>query len=231
MQQVEDSVMKVPVYDKAGELLEEMAVDEACFGGAVRKDLLRQAILAYEANQRAGTASTRTTGQGSHSGAKPWSQKHTGRARAGSRNSAIWVGGGVTHGPKPRDFSQKLNKKMRTRAVASAVLAKLRAGQVKIVDGIELAEPKTREMVRILKALGVQRSFLLVLPRHDATLWRCTRNIPGAWMMTVGEINAYQLVRARDVIFTRQAFQQVMERSSRSAGTPEALEAPAAEGH
>ena len=222
-------MLKVALYSEAGEILEELRVDEARLGGTVHKDLLRQSVLAYEANQRAGTAKTKTRAETSYSGNKPWAQKHTGRARAGTRNSPLWRGGGTTHGPVPRDYSQKLNKKMRARATASAILAKLQAGRVKVLEKIELTEPKTKQMAKILKALGVQRSFLLVLPRHDALLWRCTRNLRGAEMMTASELNAYQVLRARDVIFTQEAFDLAVQRAQK-AHPAAAAESPAGEG-
>lgn len=205
-------MIQLPIYNMAGEQQEELALDEARLGGEVRSAVLRQAVLTYEANQRAGTAKTKTRAETSYSNAKPWPQKHTGRARAGSRNSPIWVGGGVTFGPQPRDYSKKMNKKMRLRAVASALLGKLQSGDVAIVEDLALSQPKTREMADILEALGVERSFLIVLPEHDALLWRCTRNIPGSAMMAARELNAYRLLWAHDVIFTREAFDMTVER-------------------
>ncbi len=121
-------MIKAPVYSMAGQLLEQIEVDESRFGGTIHRDVLRQSIIAYEANQRVGTAKTKTRAEVKYSGRKPWRQKHMGRARAGTRASPLWVGGGVTHGPVPRDHSQKLNKKMRRMALGSAILAKLQDG-------------------------------------------------------------------------------------------------------
>lgn len=219
-------MIQVPLYNMAGELQDELELDEARLGGQVRREVLRQAVLTYEANQRAGTAKAKTRSQTSYSDAKPWPQKHTGRARAGTRNSPIWVGGGVTFGPQPRDHSKKLNKKMRRRAVASALLGKIQSGEVKLLDALELPEPKTREMANVLKNLGVERSFLIVLPQHDSLLWRCTRNIPGASMMSARELNAYRLLWPREVIFTRDAFDLAVDRLARQFGptTPETVD-------
>ena len=110
-------MISVPVHSKDGDLVRQIEVEESLFGGEVNRDLLRQAIIAHEANQRAGTAKAKTRGEVAHSNKKPWRQKGTGRARSGSRNSPVWVGGGVAMGPKPRDYSQKLNKKMRRKSV------------------------------------------------------------------------------------------------------------------
>jgi len=207
-------VMKVPLYSAAGTLVEHIQLDGAELGGTVHAGLLRQALLAHEANRRAGTAKAKSRGETSHSGAKPWRQKHTGRSRAGSRNSPIWVGGGVAHGPRPRDYCQKLNKKMRRKALLSALLAKVQDGQLKLLQEIKLPAPKTKEMARLLKDLGAVRRFLIVLPGHDAVLWRCVRNIPGAAMSSVADLNAHQVLRARDVIFTRQAWELMLARAA-----------------
>ncbi len=223
-------MIRVPVYSMDGGLVEEMEVEESYLGGRVNRDVLRQAIVTYEANQRRGTAKTKTRSEVSYSNKKPWRQKHTGRARAGTRASPLWVGGGTTFGPVPRDFSKKLNKKMRRKALASALLAKLQAGEIKVLDGLEILEPKTREMVRIVRNLGVNRTFLIVLPRHDALLWRCTRNIPGAAMMNVRELNPYQVLRAREIIFTREAFDQLLGAAREAAASAPAPGAPPAEG-
>mgnify|MGYP006279192559 CR=1 FL=1 len=219
-------MIQVPLYNMDGELLEELELEETRLGGEVRREVLRQAVLTFEANQRSGNAKTKTRSETSYSNAKPWPQKHTGRARAGSRNSPIWVGGAVTFGPQPRDYSKKMNKKMRRRAVASALLGKLQSGEVKLLDNLELPQPKTREMARILENLGVERTFLIVLPDHDKVLWRCTRNIPGSGMMAARELNAYRLLRPRDVIFTREAFDQTVERLAQqcASATPQTVE-------
>jgi len=216
--------MKVPVYNMGGDLVEETELAESALGGTVSKDVLRQAIVTHEANRRAGTAKVKTRGEVGYSGKKPWRQKHTGRARAGSRGSPIWVGGGVVFGPVPRDHSKKINKKMRRKALASAILAKLQAGELKILDNLELPQPKTSEMAKMLRNLGVQRTFLLVLPRHDPLVWRCTRNIAGSAVMTTSELNAYEVIRAREVIFTRESFGQVILEDVRSAETATASE-------
>jgi large subunit ribosomal protein L4 len=223
-------MIQVPLYNMAGELQEEIELDEARLGGEVRYEVMRQAVLTYEANQRTGNAKTKTRSETSYSNAKPWPQKHTGRARAGSRNSPIWVGGAVTFGPQPRDYSKKLNKKMRRRAVASALLGKLQSGEVKILDELELPQPKTREMARVLENLGVERTFLIVLPEHDKMLWRCTRNIPGSSMMASRELNAYRLLRPRDVIFTRAAFDMTVQRIEEQFGVPTPQTADTTEG-
>jgi len=218
-------MLEIPIYNVSGEEGDRIEVDEALFGGRIHKEVLRQAVLTYEANQRVGTAKAKTRKEVAGSGQKPWPQKGTGNARAGSRQSPIWVGGGITHGPAPRDYSKKMNKKARRKALGSALLGKMRDGEVKVVENLELPQPKTRAMATILENLGVPRTFLIVVDDYDEVLWRCTRNIPGSAMMTVQELNAYQVLRPREVIFTKAAFDSLLERAEKiTARTEESAE-------
>lgn len=209
--------MEIPVYSIAGQVVDHVTVEESALGGRPNMDLLRQAVLMYEANRRVGTASVKTRSTVAGTGAKPWAQKHTGRARHGTRTTPLWRGGAVAHGPRPRDYRQKMTKAARRRALASAFLAKAMDGEVMAVDGLELPEPKTRQMATILRNLGVRRSFLIVLHQHDADLWRCTRNIPGAAMMTYGEMNAYEMIRPNRVIFTLEAIRSFLREATGAA--------------
>ena len=209
-------MLEIPIYNVSGEVADQIEVDESLFGGRIHKEVLRQAVVTYEANQR----------EVAGSGQKPWPQKGTGNARAGSRQSPIWVGGGITHGPAPRDYSKKMNKKARRKALASALLGKMRDGEVKVVENLDLPQPKTRAVATILENLGVEKTFLVVLDDHDEVLWRCTRNIPGSAMMTVRELNPYQVLRPKEVIFTKAAFDSLLERAKAMvAGAEEPAEA------
>ncbi len=210
--------VRIPVYNMGGETVETLDLPVSLFGGKIYADLLRQAVITHEANRRAGTAKTKTRREVAYGGAKPWPQKGTGNARAGSRGSPVWVGGGVAHGPKVRDYSKKLNRKMRKRALASAILGKALDGEVKLIDAFEPASHKTRDVVRILENLGVERSFMIVTPRHDPLLWRCTRNIRGASMMAACELNAYAVLKAREVVFVREAFDAAVDGCAGAAG-------------
>jgi len=211
------AMIQIPVYSPAGEVVSHVEVERSRLGGTVRRELLRQAVVAYEANARVGTAKAKTRAEVSGSNVKPWRQKGTGRARAGSRKSPIWVGGGVAHGPRPRDYSQKLNKKVRRKALLSALLAKMADGEVKVVENLELPEPKTRHVAAILRNIGVEKSFLLVVPRHDALLWRCTRNIAGSAVKAASELNAYEVLKRRYVVFTAEGLREVLERVGEGA--------------
>ena len=215
--------MEIPVYNTAGELVDQVSVDEAALGGKPNLHLIRQAVLMYEANQRVGTANSKRRSEVIRSRRKPWRQKHTGRARHGDRGSPVWVGGGVAHGPRPRDYRQKMSKRSRRQALRSAFLAKALDGEVMAVDQLTLPEPKTREMAGVLRNLNVTGTFLIVLVQHEPQLWQCTRNIPGAAMTTWHELNAYEMIRPNRVIFVLEAVRQFLEAAV-------AAEAPQEEG-
>ncbi|NLW51027.1 MAG: 50S ribosomal protein L4 [Candidatus Brocadiaceae bacterium] len=219
--------MDIPVYNIAGQVVDHVSVDAAALGGKPNMALLRQALLMYEANKRVGTASVKTRSTVSGSGKKPWRQKHTGRARHGSRYSPIWVGGAVAHGPQPRDYRQRMPRNARRRALASAFLAKAIDGEVLAVDALELPEARTKAMASVLKNVGATRTCLIVLAEHDGDLWRCTRNIPGAAMCTCRELNAYDMVRPQRVVFTREALEQFL--NSQADRAAEAAAAAASE--
>jgi large subunit ribosomal protein L4 len=207
--------MDITVYNMAGERVDQVTLDEATLGGEPNFDLIRQAIVTYEANKRVGTVKAQRIDEVRRTSAKPWRQKHTGRARQGDRRSPIWVGGGVAHGPLPRDYRKKMNKNMRRRALQSAFLAKAADGEVLVVDDIELQDKKTREVAAMLKNLGVERSFAIVLPEYDSELWRCTRNIPGAAMTRASDLNAYSMIRPRQVVFTRAGLDAFLSANTR----------------
>jgi large subunit ribosomal protein L4 len=218
--------MDIPVYSTAGEVVGQFTVDEAALGGRPNMALLRQAILMFEANQRTGTAKAKRIDEVNRTSNKPWRQKHTGRARQGDRRSPIWVGGGAAHGPKPRNYRQKMPQAARRKAVCAAFLAKAIDGEVIAVQDLRLPQPKTREMAGLLRNLGVQRSFLVVVPEHDAELWRCTRNIPGAAMKRCSDLNAYEMIRPSRVIFSLGALERFVAEygSAEQAASPETEE-------
>jgi large subunit ribosomal protein L4 len=218
--------MEIPVYSMAGQVVNNLAIDEAALGGRPNMELIRQAVLMFEANQRVGTAKAKTRSEVAGSTKKPWPQKHTGRARQGMRTSPIWVGGGVAFPPRPREYRQKMNKKARRQALNSAFLAKALDGEVMVLESLALPQMKTAAMAGVLKALGVERTFLIVLPQHDPELWRCTRNIRGASMMPCSDLNAYEMIRPQRVIFTLEAVRSFL--ASADAGS-DAADASSAE--
>lgn len=197
--------MDIPVYNKIGEKIDSVQLDER-FGGPVRKTLLRDAVLMYEANKRQGNASTKTKGEVAGGGKKPWVQKHTGRARAGSIRSPLWKGGGVVFGPKPREYSYAIPKKARKRALFSALAARVRDNEVVVVEDLNFDAPKTKQMVEILKALGINGlRCLIVIPNANEMVWKSARNIPSVKVMNSAELNAYEVLKSEKVLLTRGA--------------------------
>ena len=202
--------MEIPVYSKEGEKIDNLQLDDKKFGGPVRKKLLRDAVIMYEANKRQGTASTKTKGEVAGGGRKPWTQKHTGRARAGSIRSPLWKGGGVSHGPKPRDYSFAIPKKARRLALYTALSAKAGDNELIVIDDLNFDIPKTKQMVGILKALNMDNSScLIVVSRANETVWKSARNIPYIKIMTSAELNAYEVLRPKKVLLTKEALSSI----------------------
>lgn len=196
-------MIELAVYDTRGKEVEKLELEEARFGGEVRKVLLKDAIIMYEANRRAGTACTKTRAEVRGTGKKPWAQKHTGRARAGSLRSPLFRGGGVVFGPKPRDYSYHMPKKARRQALRSALLGKLLDAEVKVIDKLEFSKPSTKKMVSLLKALGIEGSCLVVAEDNDHTIWKSARNVPGLKVMKVTQLNAYEIIKYDRLLITR----------------------------
>lgn len=202
--------MEIPVYSKEGEKIDNLQLDDKVFGGPIRNKLLRDAVTMYEANKRQGTACTKTRGEVAGGGRKPWVQKHTGRARAGSIRSPLWKGGGVSFGPRPRDYSYAIPKKARKLALYTALSAKVRDNELVVIDNLNFDIPKTKHMVGILKALNIDNSScLIVIPKANENVWKSARNIPSVKIMTSTELNAYEILRPKKVLLTKEALSSI----------------------
>jgi large subunit ribosomal protein L4 len=201
----------LPRYDKTGAQAGELEVPTA-FAGAPHAVTLHQAVLAELAGQRQGTHSTKTRGEVAGSGRKLWRQKGTGRARVGDRRPPNRVGGGTVTGPRPRSHDQRLSGRMKQEALRSAVAARVEAGEVMALEAVELPEAKTKALQGLLDALGVSGDVLLVLPEHDALVWRCGRNIEGLRIAVAADINAYDVMAARKVILVQDALSRLEAR-------------------
>jgi len=200
-------MIEVPVYNSDGEQIETLQIDEQALGGFVRPRLLKQAIVMYHANRRQGTAATKSRGMVEGSTRKLYRQKGTGRARMGSIRSPVRRGGGVAFAKRPRDFSQDMPTKMRRLARANAVLAKLLDGEVLVIDELKFEQPKTRQFAAILKNLKIDSlSCLVTIARHDEVVWKSVRNIEGVTITTVPQLNAWDILRHRRLLFTKEAF-------------------------
>jgi large subunit ribosomal protein L4 len=192
----------------AGELNLSFQPVEAEKGGQAVHDV----VVAYMAAQRSGTACTKTMGEVAGSGKKPWRQKGTGRARAGSFASPLWRGGGVVFGPKPRDYTKKVTKKTKQLALRKALTERLNAGEITVLDDIKLDSPKTKGFVGILNSLKVEGSTLLVTDNSDQNLVLASRNVEGVELANPASLNTYQLLRHKNVLFTRAAIEALDKR-------------------
>ncbi|MGB9742996.1 MAG: 50S ribosomal protein L4 [candidate division WOR-3 bacterium] len=200
-----------------GEVKREIALPDSWFNRQGPASLLWEAVRCYLANQRQGTAKTKTRAEVSGTGKKPWPQKHTGRARHGSRRSPIWVKGGIAWGPKPRDYSYELPKKVRRYALALALSARVKENGIKIIEDFELAEPKTRELARIFNALGLADSVLLLVPAVSENLRRASANLPWLDVMPAWQVNTYQVLTHRLVVFTENGLNEFLSRVAKTA--------------
>ena len=186
-------------------------LNEAIFGAKTRAHLLHQIIVMQLANRRAGSAATKSKGFVRGGGKKPWRQKGTGRARSGSIRSPIWVGGGTTFGPHPRDYSYRLPRTARREALLSALSLKNRDGKIIVVDKFELEEAKTKLMVKALAELKV-KSAVIVISQSSAKIERSARNLAKIKVLRVEGINVYDLLRYDHLILTHEALQRLEER-------------------
>jgi large subunit ribosomal protein L4 len=185
---------------------------EDIFGLNGRKDILHEATVNFLANQRQGTHATKTRGMVSGGGKKPWRQKHTGRARAGSIRSPLWRGGGTVFGPQPRDYYYKLPQTIRKRALKEALSAKVSTGDLIVVESLSLERPKTKEMIKIIEGLGLSnQSLLIVLSKKDDNIFLSARNIPGVDVTRVSDLNPYELLSHENILMTRDALDLIPE--------------------
>jgi len=180
----------------------------AALEGDVNSAVLWQAVRSYRANQRQGTADTKTRAEVRGGGRKPWRQKHTGRARHGSIRSPIWRGGGVTFGPHPRDYSYHLSGKIRKRALLSSIRAKVADQALLAVETLDL-EPKTKALSTWLKSSGIKGSALLVTEKHEPNLVRISRNMKRVSVSPVAYLNCYDVLAHRQLILTQKALEQL----------------------
>ncbi|MBI3783039.1 MAG: 50S ribosomal protein L4 [Deltaproteobacteria bacterium] len=201
----------LPVVSQQNQPMGEITLPAEVCGGPVRRHLLHEVVRMQLANRRAGTHATKTRGFVSGGGKKPWKQKGTGRARAGSIRSPLWPGGAVIFGPQPRDYSYRIPASARRSALRSAFTAKVRDGQVMVVDKIELEAPKTKFLVEVLAALNTD-SALILIPDADLALERAARNLPRTKVLRVAGANVYDLLRYRQVIVLRDAISALQRR-------------------
>ena len=201
----------VKVFNMAGNEVGEMSLSEKIFGAEVNGAVLHSAVRAYLLNQRQGTQSTLTRTEVSGGGKKPWRQKGTGRARQGSTRAPQWTHGGIALGPKPRSYRYTLNKKVRKLALLSALSSKVLDNDLIVVDKISFEEIKTKKMVEMLKALGVEKKALIVMPAVDEAVIKSAANIPGVTTALYNTINTYEILNHDKLILAKDAALKIEE--------------------
>jgi len=204
--------MKLAVKDIKGQSQGELEVKFALIENGKGTQAVHDAVVAYLANRRMGTACTKNVGEVAGTNKKPWRQKGTGRARAGSFRSPLWRGGGVVFGPKPRDFGKKVSKSTKQLALRKALSERLESGDVVVVDDLKLDSPKTKAFVSVLNALQVEGTTLVVASGQDRNLSLASRNVPQVELATSDSLNTYQVLRFGKLLFTRSAFEKVEQR-------------------
>ena len=220
-------MVKVKKY--SGGSVQSTEVDESLFGDRVLGRTLKDAVVMYEANARAGTVKTKTRGEVKGPNRKLWRQKHTGRARMGTRKSPLWRGGGIVFGPRPRDYSYHMPRKARQVALRNAVFTKFRDGEVAVVDGLPGDKPNTGQAVSILATLGMERSVLVVTEHPDRNVYLSLRNVPGVDVVAVNELNAHQVLLRRYMVLTSGALESIvgtMGRKPKTDSAPKTDRAP-----
>lgn len=208
--------MKLTIKDIQGASQGEWDVKFTPIDNGRATQAVHQTVVAYRAAQRSGTACTKTMGEVAGSGKKPWRQKGTGRARAGSFASPLWRGGGVVFGPKPRDYTKKVSHSTRQVALLKAISERLKADDVLLVDKIEVSGPKTKEFLKIVNSLQLDGTALFIVDKPDNNLLLAARNLPGIDFTTGLSLNTYQVLGYDKLVFTKEAFAQLEQRLTKA---------------
>ena len=206
------------VLDMNNKVVGKVSLKEDIFNSEIKEHLLHKSVIAHLANLRRGTHSTKIKSEVRGGGAKPWRQKGTGRARAGSIRSPLWRGGGITFGPKPRDYDHDVPKKMRRSALISALSLKVKNGDIFVVDKIDIDKPKTKDVVSILKNFKIDRSVLFLIDEKNKNLELSARNIPDARVQRVDSINVYDLLYYDKIICTKGAIDKIQTTMKQAQG-------------
>jgi len=226
---------RIPVRTQAGIALGDVELEPSIFEAQVNVPVMHQVVVAQMAARRAGTRDTKTRGEVRGGGRKPYRQKGTGRARQGSIRAPHYAGGGIVWGPHPRDFAVKVPKKMRAAALRSALSDRAKEDRIAVIDELSFEAPKTRDAIELMRAVDIKGSVLLVLDGRDENIERSFRNIPRIHLITVDQLNTYDVLARDWVVFTRSALDRVNTRAQeggsngRTAASDEAVASAAAE--
>jgi large subunit ribosomal protein L4 len=204
--------MKLTIKDTKGNIQGELEVKFPLIEDGRGTQAVHDTVVGYQANQRMGTACTKNVGDVAGTNKKPWRQKGTGRARAGSFQSPLWRGGGVVFGPKPRSFAKKVSHNTKQLALRKAMSERLRSGDVVLIDDLKLDSPKTKEFIGVLSALDLTGTALIVSQAVDKNLILASRNVADVALTTGDRLNTYDVLRPDKLVFTKQAFEQLEAR-------------------
>lgn len=202
---------KVALYDASGAQIGELDLNDKVFGIEPNEAVLYEFVKMQMANKRVGTASTKTRAEVRGTGKKPWRQKGTGRARVGSRRNPVWTGGGIAFGPRPRDYSYRLPRKVRRLAMKSALSSKVIDNNIFVIDQFNIETPKTREFVKILDSLNIMNTALVVTADGNVNVNKSARNIPGIKPAKADFISVYDLLKYDALLITRDAVARIEE--------------------
>lgn len=202
---------KVKKIDFSGASVGEIELSEEIFAAPINESVIHQVVVAHLANKRVGTANTLDRGDVRGGGRKPWRQKHTGRARSGSNRSPVWVGGGVAHGPHPRDYHQKVNKKMRRLAILGVLSQHVKNGSMYVVENVKMDAPSTKTAMRFLDNAGLTKKTVMIFEDTKPAVVRSFSNIPGTLTLHVDCINVYDILNHESLVMTPEAVKRVEE--------------------
>ncbi|MCC6241082.1 MAG: 50S ribosomal protein L4 [Phycisphaerales bacterium] len=203
-------MIEVPIYNLSGQKVDTLTLDEAKLGGQVKKELLKQALVMYHANLRQGSVRTLARGEVAGSTRKMFRQKGTGNARTGTIRNPVKKGGGHAKQKRPKDWRLAMPRKMRQAATNSAILSKIQSQDVRVLENIDLDQPKTKVMAQVYKSLGIERSCLVALAERNEAVERASRNIQRTTLTTVSQLNAWDILRNRTLLLTRQGLEQIL---------------------
>ncbi|MBC3798380.1 50S ribosomal protein L4 [Acetobacterium paludosum] len=201
---------KIDILDVKGNVVGDVELSEGIFGIEPNEYVVHEVVVALLANRRQGTRSALTRSEVRGGGRKPWRQKGTGRARAGTIRSPLWKGGGVVFAPKSRDYSKKVNKKVKALAMKSVFSAKAQDNEIRVLNQLAMDVPKTKEMIAVLNNINVQKA-LIVLPENNEAVIRSASNIPKVATTTVNELNVYDMLKYDILIMTQEALEKIEE--------------------
>ncbi len=219
--------IKAPLFKADGKASGDIKLDAEVFGIEPNMDVLHQVVTAQLAAARRGTAKTKTRSEVRGGGRKPWRQKGLGRARHGSIRSPIWVGGGIAHGPQPRDYSQRTPKKMKRLALCSALSARAAEEAIRVVDDIEWSAPKTKQAVTLLEAMDAKGKTLVVLTQLDGSAGKSFRNLADVRLVEPGHLTAYDVLWSDQVVFTSHTVGSVGRSSKYEVSESDFVKEPA----